>query len=131
MFTQKFQCPQGHEILANPTSRHALVTCEQCRQKVLSLNGHHSFEFSRYMFSCFELQLIAPDGPPASPKPYDFDQIRYALERSITRLQVLAEELFEQRNYSAEFPAEDADRLREALQIISEYSKRFPHATPT
>lgn len=48
----------------------------------------------------------------------DVQQVIYALERAERRLQRLADRLFDSRDYSAEFPAEDAQRMREAIQLL-------------
>lgn len=47
-------------------------------------------------------------------------QIVYALERQIRALQAHADRLYAQHDYSAEFPAGDADRLREAVELVKE-----------
>lgn len=48
----------------------------------------------------------------------DIKQIIYALERQIAALEAHADKLHEDGDYSAEFPAEDAERLREAIKIL-------------
>lgn len=53
-----------------------------------------------------------PGGAPS------VDQIIYALERQITALQAQADRLHAAGDYSAELPAEDADRLREAIDAL-------------
>ena len=50
---------------------------------------------------------------------YDIAQIVYALERAESRLRAEADRLSEAGDYSAEFPAEDADRMREAITLIA------------
>jgi len=53
-----------------------------------------------------------------SNRNVDVDQIVYALERQIAVLQAQADRLGAAHDYSAEFPAEDAERLREAIAIL-------------
>ena len=53
-------------------------------------------------------------------------QIVYALERQERALQAQADRLNDQLDYSAEFPAEDAQRMREAIQIVSAASEPPP-----
>lgn len=48
----------------------------------------------------------------------DVAQIIYALERAEARLRADADALFKRHDYSAEFPAEDADRMREAIALL-------------
>lgn len=48
----------------------------------------------------------------------DVEQIIYALERVETELHERGRLLFEQNDYSAEFPLEDADRMREAIGLL-------------
>jgi hypothetical protein len=48
----------------------------------------------------------------------DVQQVIYALERARDQLQSLADKLHDQQDYSAEFPAEDADRMREAIALL-------------
>lgn len=47
-------------------------------------------------------------------------QIVYALERQIKTLEDHANRLAAEHDYAAEFPAEDADRLREAIELVKE-----------
>lgn len=49
----------------------------------------------------------------------DTKQIVYALERAAVALQSQADSLCDRQDYSAEFPAEDAQRMREAIAIVS------------
>jgi len=49
----------------------------------------------------------------------DREQIVYALERQIRALDAQADALARARDYSAEFPAEDADRLRECVRLLT------------
>jgi hypothetical protein len=48
----------------------------------------------------------------------DRDQVVYALQRQVAELQRHADQLYRQRDYGAEFPAEDAERMREAITIV-------------
>ena len=48
----------------------------------------------------------------------DVQQIIYALERQARALDAWADQLGSQGDYSAEFPAEDADRMREAIEML-------------
>ena len=48
----------------------------------------------------------------------DVDQVVYALERAERRLQSEADRLHDAGDYSAEFPAEDAARMREAITLL-------------
>jgi hypothetical protein len=59
--------------------------------------------------------------PPAerADQVVDVLQIVYALERCERRLRLEAEALSSQGDYSAEFPAEDADRVREAIALLT------------
>lgn len=52
------------------------------------------------------------------PLPETLKQIVYALQRQANALQAQADKLSDQLDYSAEFPAEDAERMREAIQIV-------------
>jgi hypothetical protein len=45
-------------------------------------------------------------------------QIIYAMERAERRLQGEAEKLLEAGDYSSEFPAQDAVRMREAIELL-------------
>lgn len=56
---------------------------------------------------------------PRAEEPIDVKQVIYALERARDGLQAEADRLHEQLDYSAEFPAEDADRMREAIALLS------------
>lgn len=49
----------------------------------------------------------------------DVKQIIYALERQAAALDAQAEQLLRRHDYSAEFPAADADRMREAIALLS------------
>lgn len=49
----------------------------------------------------------------------DTKQIVYALERAAVALQSQADSLCDRQDYSAELPAEDAQRMREAIAIVS------------
>lgn len=51
--------------------------------------------------------------------PETLKQIVYALQRQANALQVQADKLSDQLDYAAEFPAEDAERMREAIRIVS------------
>jgi hypothetical protein len=53
----------------------------------------------------------------------DVAQIIYALERQANDLQRFAEKLMRERDYSASFPAGDAARMREAVQILRRVSQ--------
>lgn len=48
----------------------------------------------------------------------DVEQVIYAIERAERRLQAEADTLHEQMDYSAEFPSEDAERMREAIELL-------------
>lgn len=48
----------------------------------------------------------------------DIDQIVYALERARDNLQARADEALRRRDYSGEFPFEDAQRMREAIELL-------------
>lgn len=54
----------------------------------------------------------------ALPKGVDLQQIIYALERQERALQAHADRLSAAMDYSAEFPAEDAERMREAVALL-------------
>lgn len=51
------------------------------------------------------------------PQVIDLKQVIHALERARDRLQAEADAM-EPDDYSAEFPAEDADRMREAIILL-------------
>ena len=51
------------------------------------------------------------------PQVIDVKQIIHALERARDRLQAEADAMAPD-DYSAEFPAEDADRMREAITLL-------------
>lgn len=48
----------------------------------------------------------------------DRQQIIYALERAAARLDAERDKLMAFGDYSAEFPGEDAERMREAIEIL-------------
>lgn len=48
----------------------------------------------------------------------DVSQVLYALERQRDALDAQAERLGRELDYSAEFPAADADRMREAIELL-------------
>lgn len=48
----------------------------------------------------------------------DVQQVIYALERAAALQESQAQKLAEARDYSAEFWAEDAERLREAITLL-------------
>lgn len=48
----------------------------------------------------------------------DIQQVIYALERAAALQEGQAQRLHEARDYSAEFWAEDAERLREAITLL-------------
>ena len=54
----------------------------------------------------------------ALPKHVDLQQIIYALERQERALQAHADRLCAELDYSAEFPFEDAERMREAVALL-------------
>lgn len=56
----------------------------------------------------------------------DVQQVIYALQRQARSLDDFANRLIDQRDYSAEFPAEDADRLREAVSLIEQWRGAHP-----
>lgn len=49
----------------------------------------------------------------------DIAQIIYALERQARALEEQADRLGQQHDYSAEFPAVDAERMREAITMLT------------
>jgi hypothetical protein len=53
------------------------------------------------------------------PTDEERKQIIYALERAERRNQELADKLHDQHDYSAEFPAADADQIRKAIGLLS------------
>lgn len=55
-----------------------------------------------------------------SSKP-DVQQIVYALQRAERALQLQADLLHEAHDYAAEFPAEDAERMREAVALLQSH----------
>lgn len=55
-------------------------------------------------------------------------QIIYALQRAETMLRRQADQLLAQRDYSAEFPYEDAQRMVEAQRLLSVIGNRTPLA---
>lgn len=52
------------------------------------------------------------------PQVIDVRQVVYALERAERALRLQADALHVQGDYSAEFPAEDADRMLEAIALL-------------
>lgn len=62
---------------------------------------------------------IALSQVPYLGEPFNRNQIVFALQRARIRLDQFADELHEQRDYNAEFPAEDAARINEAILIVS------------
>ena len=60
--------------------------------------------------------------------PADLQQIIYALERQERALQADADRLHDAMDYNAEFPAEDAERMREAIALLrpDDLAKRLP-----
>lgn len=50
--------------------------------------------------------------------PIDVKQVIYALSRAEHVLQAQADALHDQRDYSAEIPAADAERMREAIMLL-------------
>lgn len=62
----------------------------------------------------------------------DVQQIIHALRRAERRLQSEADALLRAGDYSAEFPAEDAERMREAIALlqarpVAVASRAVPH----
>lgn len=55
----------------------------------------------------------------------DIDQIIYALERQRESLKAHADRLIKDRDYSAEFPAADADRMQEAIMLLRGLRKPY------
>ena len=55
----------------------------------------------------------------AAPR-IDVQQVIYALQRAERQLQHAADVLHDQHDYGAEFPFEDAERMREAVTICRE-----------
>lgn len=49
----------------------------------------------------------------------DLEQVIFALQRAERRLQAEADSLGSAGDYNAEFPAEDAERMREAIALLS------------
>ncbi|MGL4576890.1 MAG: hypothetical protein ACRCV9_19035 [Burkholderiaceae bacterium] len=66
------------------------------------------------------------EGPSYGRNPFNIDQIVYAIERAERSLQRQADQLIANRDYSAEFPAADAQRMREALTILRSMKERTP-----
>ena len=62
-------------------------------------------------------ELVATPRP--GPPDFDLKQIIHALERHARQQQALADKLHDERDYSAEFPAADAERLREAAALLA------------
>lgn len=58
-----------------------------------------------------------PDLTPQPPKPIDVQQVIHALERARDRLQAEAD-AHAPDDYSAEFPSEDAERMREGIALL-------------
>lgn len=56
--------------------------------------------------------------PAAQPPPATIQQIIYALERQERALQAQSDALLAAMDYNAEFPAEDAERMREAQALL-------------
>jgi hypothetical protein len=48
----------------------------------------------------------------------DVNQVIFALERAESRLRAEADKLHDQLDYDAQFPAEDADRMLEAIKLL-------------
>ena len=59
-------------------------------------------------------------------EPIDIKQVIYALERQAAALDAQAEAMG--MDYAAEFPAEDAERLREAKALLQAAKVEDPHA---
>jgi hypothetical protein len=70
------------------------------------------------------LPEVLPDyeDAPGHVEPYrnivDVRQVVYLLERAERALRAQADRLHAAGDYSAEFPAEDADRMREAIDLL-------------
>lgn len=58
-----------------------------------------------------------PDLSPQPPRPIDVQQVIHALERARDRLQAEAD-AHAPDDYSAEFPSEDAECMREAIALL-------------
>jgi hypothetical protein len=75
----------------------------------------------------------APQAEPVAAQPtgrsVDVAQVVYALERAERRLQGEADALQAQHDYGAEFPAEDAERMREAVALLRSLAAQ-PQAEP-
>lgn len=57
----------------------------------------------------------------------DVQQIIYAMERAEQALEAQATQLGDQGDYSAEFPAEDAERMREGIRLLrAAHNPRIP-----
>lgn len=59
-------------------------------------------------------------------KPMDVKQVRHALHRCVDRLQAEADRLGQDLDYTSQYYAEDAERLREALQLIARLPQHLP-----
>jgi hypothetical protein len=80
----------------------------------------HVVEITRVQEESDDVPLYLHPAAPAVPAvPPNTEQIMYALDRQIAALAAHAFRLQAVRDYSAEFPAEDADRLREAKAMIA------------
>ena len=66
--------------------------------------------------SATTIPVHAPDIGPQTI--VDVEQIVYALQRAERRLQWQADQLHETGDYAAEMPAEDAQRMREAIAVL-------------
>ncbi|CAN5859097.1 hypothetical protein BH11PSE13_BH11PSE13_12360 [soil metagenome] len=61
---------------------------------------------------------LAPHPEPGPPPPIDLKQIIYALKRIEAQQRAHADRLHEQLDYNAEFPYEDAERIKEAVTLL-------------
>lgn len=73
------------------------------------------------------VQHVARPLDPA--RPIDMQQVLYALERARITLLAQANVLHEQRDYGAEFPWEDAQRMAEASLLITALATRPEQTT--
>jgi hypothetical protein len=68
---KKFQCPRGHQFNAYTISSLSIVTCEECRQKVLSRNGQFGHQLLKYQFLAGELEMPVANHPKEAPNVGD------------------------------------------------------------
>lgn len=67
-----------------------------------------------------EIERLPAEPVLVTPEPVvDLDQVIFALERAEKQLQEHADRLRDGHDYSAQFPAADAERMREAIDFIN------------